>query len=45
MLSKLPKDQRNYLHVKIKKNPGHYSQTLVKEMQGDAYDEDKWMRS
>jgi len=35
MLARMPKDKRNYLHVKIKKNPGHYSQTLIKEMQGD----------
>ena len=44
MIEALPKDKRNYLHVKLKKNPGHYSQTLLKEIDGEKYDEEAWMQ-
>ena len=44
MIEALPKDKRNYLHIKLKKNPGHYSQTLLKEIDGEKYDEATWMQ-
>ena len=45
LVQKTPADKRNYLDVKIKRNPGHYAQTLVKTMQKETYEEDDWFQS
>jgi len=31
--------------VKIKRNPGHYAQTLTKTMQKEPFEEDDWFNS